>query len=365
MITKHWLCCLVAFAAVQANPLALAQSTSASAGALSPAVTKVADAAVAGDAESQYALAQMYGSGSGVPRDPAAAALWLQKAANQGHANAQFSLGTSYLLGDGVPKSTASAIEWLNKSAQQGNTLAQANLGAIYLNGDGVAQNFRVALSWFEKAAAQGLPLAQYSLGKMHQNGYGVRTDEAMAAQWYTRAAAQDYAPARQTLAELKRPAAPVSRTANAVTTAPAAVAVAVAAAAAAPATAAATAAAPESSVVLAAIQDWAAAWSRKDVDAYLGHYADDFRTPNGESRSDWAAQRKTRIDGRKRIVIKITAPRVAMNAGNSEATVAFTQEYNSDRLTETSAKTLVLTRRGDAWKILQETARKTGTGRK
>lgn len=360
MITKHWLCCLVAFAAVQANPLALAQSTSASAGALSPAVTKVADAAVAGDAESQYALAQMYGSGSGVPRDPAAAALWLQKAANQGHANAQFSLGTSYLLGDGVPKSTASAIEWLNKSAQQGNTLAQANLGAIYLNGDGVAQNFRVALSWFEKAAAQGLPLAQYSLGKMHQNGYGVRTDEAMAAQWYARAAAQDYAPARQALAELKRPAAPVSRTANTVTTAPAAVAAAVA-----PATAAASAVAPESSAVLAVIQDWAAAWSHKDVDAYLSHYADDFRAPNGESRSDWAAQRKTRIDGRKRIVVKITAPRIAMNGDNGEATVTFTQDYNSDQLAETSAKTLVLARRGDAWKILQETARKTGTGRK
>ena len=361
MITRYLLCCLFALLAIQATPFTRAQSNGAGlGGALSPAVAKVADAASAGDAESQYALAQMYGSGSGVPRDPAAAALWLQKAAHQGHSNAQFSLGTSYLLGDGVPKSTASAIEWLNKSAQQGNTLAQANLGAIYLNGDGVAQNFRVALSWFEKAAAHGLPLAQYSLGKMHQNGYGVRTDEAMAAQWYGRAAAQDYAPARQALADLKRPAVPASRTANVIAAAPPAAATATAVTAAA-----ATSAAPEQAAVLAAVRGWAAAWSRKDVDAYLSYYADDFRTQNGESRNDWAAQRRSRIDSRKRIAVEIVAPRLAMNGDGSEATVAFTQNYLSDQLVETGAKTLVLVRRGDAWKILQETARKTGASRR
>jgi len=353
MIIKYWLCCLVAFAAVQASPIAAAQSTGVRSGTLSPAVAQVADAAAAGDAESQYTLAQMYHSGSGVPKDPAAAALWLQKAANQGHANAQYSLGTSYLLGDGVPKSTASAIEWLNKSAQQGNTLAQANLGAIYLNGDGVAQNFRVALSWLEKAAAQGLPLAQYSLGKMHQNGYGVRTDEAMAAQWYARAAAQDYAPARQALAELKRPVPPASR-APTVAAAPAAAAVT---------SAASPAASPDQAAVLAVVRDWAAAWSRKDVDAYLGYYADDFRTPDGESRNDWAAQRRMRIDGRKRIALGIVAPDVTVSG--DIATVVFTQKYTSDQLAETSAKTLVLARRGNAWKIVQETVRKAASGRK
>jgi len=352
MIINYWLCCLLAFAAIQASPIASAQSTGASVGALSPAVAKVADAAVAGDAESQYTLAQMYNSGSGVPKDPAAAVLWLQKAANQGHANAQYSLGTSYLLGDGVPKSTASAIEWLNKSAQQGNSLAQANLGAIYLNGDGVAQNFRVALSWFEKAAAQGLPLAQYSLGKMHQNGYGVRTDETTAAQWYARAAAQDYAPARQALAELKRPVPPTSRTPTAVAVGPAVTL-----------PAAPAAASPEQAAVLATVRDWAAVWGRKDVDAYLAYYADDFRPPNGERHSDWAAQRRTRIDASKRIAVDIVAPGVTVS-GDS-ATVRFTQKYTSDRLAETSEKTLVLARRGDAWKIVQETVRKAASAGK
>ena len=36
MIIKYWLCCLLAFAAMQASPLALSQSTGASVGALSP-----------------------------------------------------------------------------------------------------------------------------------------------------------------------------------------------------------------------------------------------------------------------------------------------------------------------------------------
>ena len=330
----------IVFALGFAVPPAQAQSNPASAGALSPSVQQVAGAAAGGNAEAQYTLARMYNSGEGVPKDPATAVLWLQKAANQGHADAQYSLGTSYLLGYGVPKNTAAAVEWLVKSAQQGNALAQTNLGAMYLNGDGVAQDFRQALLWLEKAGARGQPLAQYSLGRMYQNGYGVRTDETMAAQWYARAAAQNHAPAVQALAQLKRP--PASPAAAAV------VAVAKNDAVAAP---------QEQVAVLAAVQAWAAGWSSKDVDAYLGHYAADFRTPNGESRSEWAAQRRVRIERRKRIAVTIIAPQVELSG--DAATVTFTQRYVADSISETGRKTLLLARRGDAWKIVQEAAGK------
>jgi len=335
MTTTYRLCCLLALALVQTMPLAQTQSNSASAGALSPAVAHIADAATTGDAQAQYTLARMYSSGNGVPKDPATAVLWLQKAANQGHADAQYSLGTSYLMGDGVPKDPAAAAAWLSKSAQQGNAAAQTNLGAMYLNGDGVAQDFRLALSWLEKAAAQGQPLAQYSLGKMYQNGYGVRTDEAAALPWYARAAAQNYVPAVQALAQLKSPAA--------------ALAVAKGDAAAPPA--------PPQVALINTVQAWAASWSSKDVDTYLSHYANDFRTPNGESRSDWAAQRRARIEGRKRIAVAILAPQVELSGDT--ATVTFTQQYLADNFSETGKKTLLLARRGDAWKILQETAGK------
>ncbi|MCM2288869.1 MAG: tetratricopeptide repeat protein, partial [Sulfuritalea sp.] len=44
------------------------------------------------------------------------------------------------------------------------------------------------------------------------------------------------------------------------------------------------------------AIELWAAAWSRKDVKAYLAAYARDFKTPGGESRAAWDAERQKRI---------------------------------------------------------------------
>ncbi len=298
-------------------------------------------------------LAQMYSTGSGVPKDAAAAVLWLQKAAAQGHANAQYSLGTCYLLGEGVPKNSETAVQWLTKSAQQGHALAETNLGAIYLNGDGVPQNFRLALSWMEKGSAQGYALAQYSLGKMYQNGYGVRTDETVAAQWYAKAAAQNYPLAKQALAELQR--GPASRADKR----PAAVADTPSAPQAAMRRDNPPAAMPqEQDAVLKIVQDWAAAWSRKEVDTYLSYYADDFTPADGQSRSDWAALRRARIDERRHIAVSVAAPHIDI-AGDT-ATVVFQQKYVSDNLTETSRKTLVLVQQGGGWKIRQENSGKT-----
>ncbi|HEX5394531.1 MAG TPA: tetratricopeptide repeat protein, partial [Rhodocyclaceae bacterium] len=43
-------------------------------------------------------------------------------------------------------------------------------------------------------------------------------------------------------------------------------------------------------------VETWAADWSRKDVKAYLSHYAKDFKTPGGVSRSNWENERNQRI---------------------------------------------------------------------
>ena len=43
-------------------------------------------------------------------------------------------------------------------------------------------------------------------------------------------------------------------------------------------------------------VRAWANAWAEKDVKTYLGHYAKDFKTPNGESRADWEKGRRQRI---------------------------------------------------------------------
>src|SRR5436305_4311043 len=60
---------------------------------------------------------------------------------------------------------------------------------------------------------------------------------------------------------------------------------------------------------VLKAVNDWAQAWSKQDVDAYLGSYAKDFKTPAGEARADWEKARRSRISGAKSIQVAVDSP--------------------------------------------------------
>jgi len=102
-----------------------------------------------------------------------------------------------------------------------------------------------------------------------------------------------------------------------------------------------------------AAVQSWAAAWSRKDVRAYLAHYAPDFQTPNGMPRKAWETERQQRIDKPGKIQVEIDDLRVEVE-GN-KATVKFRQTYKSASLNSSTGKTLVLVRVGGKWLIQQE----------
>lgn len=105
---------------------------------------------------------------------------------------------------------------------------------------------------------------------------------------------------------------------------------------------------------VLKAVEAWAEAWSKKDVDAYLAFYASDFKPPKGESRTQWEEARKQRIAAPRRIQVRIEAPKVTA-AGDNSATVSFRQHYRSDHLDTNSRKTLVMVRAEGKWKIVQE----------
>ena len=104
---------------------------------------------------------------------------------------------------------------------------------------------------------------------------------------------------------------------------------------------------------VLKMLGNWAKAWSSKDVSAYLGHYAPDFKTLNGEPRAVWESERRRRINAAKNIEVALESPTVKIN-GNS-ATVACRQNYRSDAVKLNSAKTLSLTRSNGKWLIQQE----------
>lgn len=109
-----------------------------------------------------------------------------------------------------------------------------------------------------------------------------------------------------------------------------------------------------DTSKVIGAVNAWAAAWAKRDVARYLGFYAYQFRTPNGESRADWEATRRQRIERAERIAVRIESPEVAfVDAGT--ATVRFRQYYESNIISETSRKILVMTYIDGAWRILEE----------
>ena len=111
---------------------------------------------------------------------------------------------------------------------------------------------------------------------------------------------------------------------------------------------------APNADEVLASVNAWAKSWSDNDIPGYLGAYASDFRTPKGESRAAWEAERKSRIAKPRQIQVAIESPKVEFD-DNGRATVTFRQNYRSDALKSTNGKTLVMTKSGDKWLIQQE----------
>src|SRR3954454_3666237 len=109
---------------------------------------------------------------------------------------------------------------------------------------------------------------------------------------------------------------------------------------------------------VLKAVNDWAQAWSKQDVDAYLGAYAKDFKTPAGEARAEWEKSRRSRIAGAKSIQVAVDSPKVTMQ-GAEQASVSFRQTYRSDKLNTKSRKTLDLVKANGRWLIREEKAGK------
>ena len=112
-------------------------------------------------------------------------------------------------------------------------------------------------------------------------------------------------------------------------------------------------AAAGASDDVAKALAAWAEAWSRKDAKAYLAFYASDFKTPGGEPRAAWAAERTRRVTKPGKINVAIENARVT--AEGSNVVVRFRQHYKSASLSTSANKTLLMTKQNGQWKILQE----------
>ena len=105
---------------------------------------------------------------------------------------------------------------------------------------------------------------------------------------------------------------------------------------------------------IASAVDAWLAAWSRKDVKAYLAFYAKDFDTPGTQSRKEWENERTQKVG--KPGKIEVTRDKLTIKTDSEEkATVRFRQNYKSSSFSSGSGKTLVLVKRDGKWQIQQE----------
>ena len=252
--------------------------------------------------------------------------------------------------------------------------VAHENLGDIYARMATQAYDRALQLDSSNAGAQSKLNLIREMVGNTPKNGAKQAASTTLAA---APAAAVTPPAAAPAAARPATPAAPVPATAAprtteaakpaATTPAPAAVPAAapVAAPAAQPVAAPAgkpvaetpasgSDAASPAADIQRTVDAWAAAWARKDVKAYLAHYAGDFEVPGGKPRSAWEEERRARID--KPGTIEVRVDNIQIRAeGEDRANVTFQQYYRAPGLKSSAPKTLVLVRRDGRWQIARE----------
>jgi uncharacterized protein len=161
-------------------------------------------AAEQGEVEAQRALAEMYFSGDGVPRDYVEAKRWFAKAANMGDGPSQLRLAYLYAEKHFPPlkPSYPEAERWFRKAAEQNTGDAQFRLGNFYLNYKH-PPDYKQALLWLQKAAQGGNRTAMFDLGRLQLSGTGTPKDTKAGIGWIKKSAEAGTLQAQQTLVQI------------------------------------------------------------------------------------------------------------------------------------------------------------------
>jgi hypothetical protein len=101
----------------------------------------------------------------------------------------------------------------------------------------------------------------------------------------------------------------------------------------------------------------WAAAWSDQNVPQYIANYSEDFAVPDRQSRRNWEALRRTRINRPDHINLDITYQRFEL-VDTNVVDVFFRQAYRSNTYSDLTDKVLRLRKEDTDWKILVERSR-------
>jgi TPR repeat protein/peptidoglycan hydrolase-like protein with peptidoglycan-binding domain len=123
--------------------------------------------------------------GTDAPKDPAAGAGWLLRAAGLGSAQSAFNVGVMYERGFVVERNSSKAAEWYRKAADAGIPAAKHNLALLLRDGKGTARDVKAATQLLLSAAHQGMAASMFILGDIYERGDGGAKDTAAALAWF------------------------------------------------------------------------------------------------------------------------------------------------------------------------------------
>lgn len=113
----------------------------------------------------------------------------------------------------------------------------------------------------------------------------------------------------------------------------------------------------PDVAAVTTAVEDWARAWSKRDINAYLAAYSPKFKPSGNESHAAWEKNRRERVTTPKKISVEITNLQIKeLDAKHYQA--SFRQSYRSDSFSSSTHKVLELVKSGHSWLITEESNR-------
>ena len=100
-------------------------------------------------------------------------------------------------------------------------------------------------------------------------------------------------------------------------------------------------------------IQSWLNSWQKKDFNSYRSFYSNEFKGLKN-NRAAWETSRQRALSTNKNI--SITASNIQLQQKDKDKLkVSFTQNYKSDRFSDTGIKELIVLKKGTDWKIVKE----------
>jgi tetratricopeptide (TPR) repeat protein len=106
---------------------------------------------------------------------------------------------------------------------------------------------------------------------------------------------------------------------------------------------------------LLAALENWRAAWQARDVSRYLASYADNFQPPGGMTPAAWRKQRSERLAAAQSVRVTLEAVTIKAHRPGQHYTVRFTEHLEADGFHRTRRKSMEWERCPSGWVIAEE----------